>query len=997
MDTKSTPPKFNQKKSPGFNSDGNPQHDSSVNNTNIYDLLGLFDENPPAQSKRDIPNPITLSTKKKVSEEKKPMPSRSSQSFKPITIPKPSQNIQQAQKIHPPSKSGQTNSPISIQSSQSKLSTVQNPANRRTSNSFQPISLSKQPKNMQNKPLSIPKQPISLSKQHVNTTNKPISIPKQPTNTQNKPISIPKQPTSTQQISKQPTNTQQISIPKQPANKQQISIPKQPTSTQNKSISIPKQPTSTQNKSISIPKQPTNTQQISIPKQPANKQQISIPKQPTSTQNKSISIPKQPANKQQISIPKQPTNAQNKPVSIPKQIKQEKERSSIETQPLPRKSVTTSSITQSQSSSVATKVKCPRRSIIFITFLLVGDENTTNNGKPEIKIKFSSQKYGDIVAEMKEKHIDFTINNQNKTEIFIKRKHYEIVEKLCKTKQFVKVEPLSKMARVILKKELDSDGDKRLYAKISNNISSKLYDFQRDGVYFGLEKQGRVLIGDEMGLGKTVQAIALLSAYQHKWPALIIAPNSLIYQWCDQLQFWLGLEPDRITTFIPSVGIPKNFDFLVSSYESIVQSRGLLLTSASFKIVVCDECHFLKNPRSKRATETMEICARANHVILLSGTPALSRPSELYTLCSIILPNIGSFEEYGKRYCLDHTKFIGKIVYTGSQNTEELNYILNTFMIRRRKDEVLGSLPQKEREKIYIGKPKYDKILSKINKALDESKTETERKRNVFELHRSIGLGKLPLVTSYIDDILSKDESKFVVFGYHRDVIDGIVYFLQQKKVKFIRIDGSTKVNDRKTYVDLFRDDKSVRVAVLSIEVANCGMEFQKASLCIFAEMCFVPGKHLQAEDRIHRIGQEATHVRIQYLVANDSFDNKIWEMLVQKVGIVGKVLDNRESEEFKCETSDQIQEETVENSVVSQLLKVLKNYDERMLVGEEERERIQKRKMSLDGVEPSPKRLKTEDTQIKDGLSSLSGEDETKHISSSTISRISRFSLNKK
>jgi SWI/SNF-related matrix-associated actin-dependent regulator 1 of chromatin subfamily A len=59
------------------------------------------------------------------------------------------------------------------------------------------------------------------------------------------------------------------------------------------------------------------------------------------------------------------------------------------------------------------------------------------------------------------------------------------------------------------------------------SLESRMMQFQREGVRFGLRHGGRVLIGDEMGLGKTVQACALVKCYQGEWPVLVVTPSSL--------------------------------------------------------------------------------------------------------------------------------------------------------------------------------------------------------------------------------------------------------------------------------------------------------------------------------------------------------------------------------------------------------------------------------------------------------------------------------------
>ena len=184
-------------------------------------------------------------------------------------------------------------------------------------------------------------------------------------------------------------------------------------------------------------------------------------------------------------------------------------------------------------------------------------------------------------------------------------------------------------------------------------------------------------------------------------------------------------------------------------------------------------------------------------------------------------------------------------------------------MIRRLKKDVLHQLPPKIREKVYIGEignNEYGKALQKMKEDMEriekqqkeirhsegnttlKKKLHNERKGQIFELHRSTGVSKLPLIHAYLDDLLKTDIDKFVIFAYHRDVLDGLAYYFKNK-CEFVMITGDTSAENRKNAMDTFKSDDNCRVAILSILAANCGLEFQRASVCIFTEMTFTPGE----------------------------------------------------------------------------------------------------------------------------------------------------------
>lgn len=84
--------------------------------------------------------------------------------------------------------------------------------------------------------------------------------------------------------------------------------------------------------------------------------------------------------------------------------------------------------------------------------------------------------------------------------------------------------------RIFVSKSANADIDINQEIDLSN-IDSKLrqtlMSFQREGICFGIRKNGRCMIADDMGLGKTLQALAIAQYYQADWPLLIVAPASL--------------------------------------------------------------------------------------------------------------------------------------------------------------------------------------------------------------------------------------------------------------------------------------------------------------------------------------------------------------------------------------------------------------------------------------------------------------------------------------
>ena len=74
------------------------------------------------------------------------------------------------------------------------------------------------------------------------------------------------------------------------------------------------------------------------------------------------------------------------------------------------------------------------------------------------------------------------------------------------------------------------------------------------------------------------------------------------------------------------------------------------IKKANYGCIICDESHYLKSLTAKRTRALLPILKRTKRCILLSGTPALSRPIELYNQISVLSDKFGSYHDFGMRY-----------------------------------------------------------------------------------------------------------------------------------------------------------------------------------------------------------------------------------------------------------------------------------------------------------------------------------------------------------
>ena len=477
------------------------------------------------------------------------------------------------------------------------------------------------------------------------------------------------------------------------------------------------------------------------------------------------------------------------------------------------------------------------------------------------------------------------------------------------SKHGVAVQPLHVVATSVIQQVRQSKDDTMRYGYISPDIEGKLMAFQRDGVRFVLRNGGRALLGDEMGLGKTVQALAVLSAYKDEWPVLIVCPSSLRESWCNSIQEWLGVSENKIRVVHNGKDAEQtrigSFDFLVISYNFLDKIE----LEGKFNLVIVDESHYLKDPSAKRTKAALPILKQSKRCLLLTGTPALNRPKEIYTQLACLVPKANiKMKDFGERYCSGNR--FDK--YGGAKNLEELYTLLrSSIMIRRLKADVLSELPRKRRQQIFLSLDATSKKkLEAMQQQLQESRAairhmvaqsvalkkshvhvSAEQKSVIMEVYKKTADLKVKCIQEYVDTLLHGGE-KFLIFAHHTALLDAIEHSCNRKKdCKYIRIDGSTPPQSRANLVESFQNDESVTVAILSIRAAGVGLTLTAASTVVFAEMTWTPGEIIQAEDRAHRIGQAAS-VNVYFLHIKNSIDDVIWNSIQSKLENLGQTLD---------------------------------------------------------------------------------------------------------
>jgi SWI/SNF-related matrix-associated actin-dependent regulator 1 of chromatin subfamily A len=261
---------------------------------------------------------------------------------------------------------------------------------------------------------------------------------------------------------------------------------------------------------------------------------------------------------------------------------------------------------------------------------------------------------------------------------------------------------------------------------------------------------------------------------------------------------------------------------------------------------------------------------------------------------------------YAKRYCeATRTRFGWDV--SGAANLDELERELRSsgWMIRRLKRDVLAELPAKTRQVLPLDLPGAKRLVKEewqAKKALEGIDAQLERELDEERRHallgsrgvalaslaaarKAVALAKIGDVAEQVAELRASGEP-VLVWAFHHEVTDALVAALPGA----VRCDGRDSSDHRAEMVTRFQRGE-VEILVLGITAMGTGHTLTRAATALFVEMDWVPGNLLQAEDRIHRIGQHRP-VLLRYIVLPGSIDEKLAATLDRKASIISQALD---------------------------------------------------------------------------------------------------------
>ncbi|CAJ0928871.1 unnamed protein product, partial [Mesorhabditis belari] len=445
------------------------------------------------------------------------------------------------------------------------------------------------------------------------------------------------------------------------------------------------------------------------------------------------------------------------------------------------------------------------------------------------------------------------------------------------------------------------------------------------------------ILADEMGLGKTIQTVALITYLMeikgNNGPFLVIVPLSTISNWDLEFEKWapnvkrIVYKGDKdARRRLDSVVKKASFNVLLTTYDYVLREKASL-GKIRWKYMIIDEGHRMKNHNNK-LTLILNGFFHAQHRVLLTGTPLQNKLPELWALLNFLLPSIfsscGTFEQW----------FNAPFATTGEKvelNQEEtmliirrLHKVLRPFLLRRLKKEVESQLPDKTEYVVKCDMSALQKVLyqhmqkgllidtkqQQGGRALMNTVVHLRKLCNHPFLFQTVedsckNFWNVPVVSDQdlvrvagkfelLDRILPKMKEtghRVLIFCQMTTLMTILEDFFNYRGWKYLRLDGSTKPDERGELLRLFNaPDSDLFIFMLSTRAGGLGLNLQTADTVIIFDSDWNPHQDMQAQDRAHRIGQKK-EVRVLRLITANSVEEKILAAARYKLNVDEKVI----------------------------------------------------------------------------------------------------------
>ena len=393
---------------------------------------------------------------------------------------------------------------------------------------------------------------------------------------------------------------------------------------------------------------------------------------------------------------------------------------------------------------------------------------------------------------------------------------------------------------------------------------------------------------------------------------MVVCPSSLTLNWQNEIN---KFAPSISTLVIQGTAEEREKQInKIPHYALVITSYDLLKRDIeiykecdySFKFIIADEAQYIKNNNTQNARTIKKI--KADTRFALTGTPIENALSELWSIFDFIMPGyLYSYKKFKELYEMP-------IVRDNSQQAmRKLKMLIEPFILRRTKKEVLTELPDKtisvlnnemQGEQLEIYRTYLANAKREVAQELKENGLEKSQIKILALLmrlrqiccHPSLFIENYQGESSKLNQCIEllKDAilsgHKILLFSGYSSMLEMIEKELKKEKISYFKLTGQTKVGDRIKLVEEFNNNPEIKVFLISLKAGGTGLNLIGADMVIHYDPWWNLSAENQATDRTYRIGQKK-NVQVYKLITKDSIEERIFELQERKANLAKMML----------------------------------------------------------------------------------------------------------
>ncbi|NOZ47698.1 MAG: DEAD/DEAH box helicase [Chlorobi bacterium] len=501
--------------------------------------------------------------------------------------------------------------------------------------------------------------------------------------------------------------------------------------------------------------------------------------------------------------------------------------------------------------------------------------------------------------------------------------------------QFLEIETYQSNRNYAVKYKKLIDSAKTFETTAPKQLNCQLRPYQIEGYSWLLQLQNLgfgACLADDMGLGKTIQTLAMLqktkenslpngSETKNKKPisqvtqlkifeenkqktirdvSLIVMPTSLVHNWFNEIKAFApnlkvkihigGERKKNIQNF-------SEFDIILTTY-GVVRNDIEILQDYDFYYIILDESQMIKNPHSKTYKALLQLTS--SHKLVLTGTPIENSLTDLWAQMNFINSGLLGSLKFFKE------EFLHPIEKQADEDKQlKLNRLINPFLLRRTKEEVVAELPPVSQQTIYCAmtdeqKAFYESEKSKTRNIIIENIENNGVGKNSIEILQALNKlrqlaihpvmyeksykdesGKFNEIVRNIESVIAENH-KILIFSSFVKHLNLYVNYFDANKIKYSYLTGDIQQKEREKVISEFKTNKENNVFLISLKAGGVGLNLTEADYVFIVDPWWNPAAEWQALSRAHRIGQNKQVFVYRYISA-ESIEEKIANLQKQK------------------------------------------------------------------------------------------------------------------